>query len=356
MQQCSPAPGALHPGRTLFTALLLALALTLSLFLGQARAVELEDTAESVAEDPLAISLEVREANEPNLEEQFFFFLATERYFLTLDGELLAAAETEEELTQLVQDTVQGYLTEDTVSCELADPEQLTLCHGYVSPGANTDLEAAAEQLEQELSVLLWEVREETVPYEHIQKEDEERYEDEEPIVTRGSDGLNRITTERLCQGGETRASSVVDTEVLAPVVDEVTVVGTKERPEYIWPASGRISSRFGRRKIAVGSSNHKGIDIAVSYGSDIVAAKAGTVIYAQWNSGGYGYLVKIEHEDGDVTYYAHNSSLVVEKGDYVEQGQVIAKAGSTGRSSGTHCHFEIRIDGTPVNPEDYLE
>ena len=85
------------------------------------------------------------------------------------------------------------------------------------------------------------------------------------------------------------------------------------------------------------------------------MAADGGTVIFAGYNSGGYGNLVKIDHGNGYVTCYAHNNSLCVSVGDKVYKGQVIAKMGSTGRSTGTHCHFEIQKNGTAVNPMNYL-
>lgn len=340
------------PGKLL--SLMLALVLALSLFPRQALAVDSEEDFGYTYE----ITLPVEEQNAPGYDNTLLYLFTGQHYYLLLDGELLLTAETPEELTELVRSVAEAYVTEDTISCSLADPEQVRLCYGYLPLGANGDSEAAAETLAQQLQVVTVNrtIREEVVPYASVQQEDEERYTDEEPVVTPGSDGLNQVTEDTTCLNGQAQDTAVVDTQVLTAPVDEVTVVGTKERPEYIWPATGRISSKFGPRNIAVGSKNHKGIDIAVSYGSDVVAAKAGTVIYAQWNASGYGYLVKLEHEDGDVTYYAHNSSLVVSKGDTVEQGDVIAKAGSTGRSSGTHCHFEIRIDGTPVDPLDYLE
>ncbi|MGM9593675.1 MAG: peptidoglycan DD-metalloendopeptidase family protein [Candidatus Onthomonas sp.] len=352
MQQCPSPSRRFLPGRVL--SLILALMFALALLSGQALAIEVEEGGGPTE----GIILTVEELNEPDYDSNFFYLLIGQRYYLSLEGQLLVTADNPEVLIQLVRTAAEAYVTEDTVSCALADPEQLTLCYGYVTFGASDDLEAAAQALSEQLQVItvMEAVRNEVAPYAQVRAEDPERYEDEEPVVTPGSDGLNRVTWEVTCLNGEFQNAEVVDTQVLTEAVDEVTTVGTKERPEYIWPAAGRISSKFGPRNIAIGSKNHKGIDIAVSYGSDIVAAKAGTVIYAQWNSSGYGYLVKIEHEDGDVTYYAHNSSLVVKKGDYVEQGQVIAKAGSTGRSSGTHCHFEIRVDGTPVDPLDYLE
>lgn len=348
--QCS----SLSQSRWVLRVLAVGLALMLALALLAAPA----QAAETDGNGGQGISLSVQEEDAPGYDGSLLSLFSQEQYYLVLEGKLLVAAQSQEELTELVEKVAESYVTEDTVSYALTNQNQLQLGHGMVPGDASTDLEAAAETLADRLLITTVDrvVREETVPYRSIEVEDEDRYTDEEPIVTPGHEGLSQVTEEISRINGEEEDTEVLEVEVLQAPVDQVTTVGTKERPEYIWPAQGRISSKFGPRNIAVGSKNHKGIDIAVSHGSDIVAAKAGTVIYAQWNDGGYGYLVKIEHEDGDVTYYAHNSSLVVEKGDQVEQGQVIAKAGSTGRSSGTHCHFEIREDGTPVNPLDYLD
>lgn len=118
-----------------------------------------------------------------------------------------------------------------------------------------------------------------------------------------------------------------------------------------IEPVQGIITSRFGIRK----RDNHKGIDIANSTGTTICAAAAGTVTYAQYNSGGYGNLVIISHGNGIQTYYGHNSKLYVTVGQTVAQGEAIAAMGSTGISTGPHCHFEIRINGVAQNPQNYL-
>lgn len=120
----------------------------------------------------------------------------------------------------------------------------------------------------------------------------------------------------------------------------------------YIWPAKGVLTSGFGRRW----GRPHRGIDIAAPIGTPIMAAAAGQVIFAGWNSGGFGNLVKIRHADGSVTYYAHNHRIWVRTGDLVQQGQQVAEMGSTGRSTGPHLHFEIRPDGkTATNPIAYL-
>ena len=126
---------------------------------------------------------------------------------------------------------------------------------------------------------------------------------------------------------------------------------------EFSAPVNGRISSGFGYRNSpgGIGSTNHKGIDIAVPLNSDVAAADGGKVVSATW-SGGYGYMVTIDHGNGRRTQYAHLNGYYVQKGDSVSKGQIIAKSGSTGNSTGPHLHFEVRENGTPVNPMNYLK
>ncbi len=125
---------------------------------------------------------------------------------------------------------------------------------------------------------------------------------------------------------------------------------------QFIWPVSGPITDYFGPREspTAGASSNHMGIDIGCSYGVPIAAADAGVVTVAEWGESGGNYVM-IDHGNGFVTMYLHNSSLAVSVGDVVSQGQTIAYAGSTGYSTGTHCHFSVFLNGSYVNPLDYL-
>lgn len=125
---------------------------------------------------------------------------------------------------------------------------------------------------------------------------------------------------------------------------------------QFIWPVSGPITDYFGPREspTAGASSNHMGIDIGCSYGVPIAAADAGVVTVAEWGESGGNYVM-IDHGSGFVTMYLHNSSLAVSVGDVVSQGQTIAYAGSTGYSTGTHCHFSVFLNGSYVNPLDYL-
>lgn len=127
---------------------------------------------------------------------------------------------------------------------------------------------------------------------------------------------------------------------------------------KFTWPSavSTRITSGFGKREKpnAKATSVHRGIDIGVPMGSNVLAAEAGTVATAGFN-GSYGYYITINHGGGYVTLYAHNSKLLVSKGDIVKRGQVIAKAGSTGNSTGPHIHFEVMVNGVCQNPTKYF-
>jgi murein DD-endopeptidase MepM/ murein hydrolase activator NlpD len=124
----------------------------------------------------------------------------------------------------------------------------------------------------------------------------------------------------------------------------------------YIWPVRGRLAQKFGWRvhPILRRRQFHTGLDIAVEHGTPIMAADSGVVIFAGFN-GGYGKMLLVDHGSGFSTLYAHTSLLLVDKGQTVIKGQIIAKVGTTGLSTGPHLHFEIRKNGTPVNPLDYL-
>ena len=120
-----------------------------------------------------------------------------------------------------------------------------------------------------------------------------------------------------------------------------------------VTPVSGIITSRFGNRE-SIRSYGHTGLDIAAPAGTPIKAAADGKVIFSGY-SGGYGYVVKVDNGNGVETYYGHCSALYVSTGEKVEAGDVIAAVGSTGNSTGNHLHFEVRVNGTEVNPQNYL-
>ena len=190
--------------------------------------------------------------------------------------------------------------------------------------------------------------------------EDSSLYIGDTRVITRGVEGEEEVNATVTYVNGQETARTVNSTTTLREPTTTVMAVGTKEKPRtastgsYQWPIYGRITSYFGGRYIFGSYSYHSGIDISASYGAAVCAADGGTVTYAGYR-GSYGNLVIITHDNGTQTYYGHNSSLTVSAGDKVYKGQQIARAGSTGRSTGVHCHFEIRINGTSVNPLSYL-
>jgi murein DD-endopeptidase MepM/ murein hydrolase activator NlpD len=124
-----------------------------------------------------------------------------------------------------------------------------------------------------------------------------------------------------------------------------------------VWPAEGIFTSGFGYRRspITGGMKFHSGIDIAAPRGTPVVATAPGVVIMADYNSG-YGRMVEIDHGYGIISRYAHNSSVFVAEGEWVEAGQIISTIGTTGQTTGPHLHFELLVNGQAVDPLEYLE
>lgn len=196
------------------------------------------------------------------------------------------------------------------------------------------------------------------------QVEDDSMYQGESRVIDPGVPGQALVSANITYVNGREQERDIISTQVLQEATTKVIAVGTKVRPSwypngyFIWPVYGRITSYFGYRSIFGSYSYHGGIDIAASYGTGIAAADGGTVTFAGRATGSnwsYGNLVIINHGNGKVTYYGHCSSVLVSAGDHVYQGQTIARVGSTGRSTGNHCHFEVKINGTSVNPLAYL-
>ena len=187
-------------------------------------------------------------------------------------------------------------------------------------------------------------------------------YQGDYKVTSKGEYGKADVMAKATYVNGEETERTILSSVTLKEPVTEHRIRGTKARPTWMptgsfrWPTSGRITSYFGGRKSpgGIGSTNHKGIDIAVPRGTPIYAADGGTVTYSGWMSG-YGYLVQIDHGNGYVTRYGHNSSLTVSVGQHVYKGQQVARAGSTGNSTGNHCHFEVRYNGVAKNPLNYL-
>ena len=343
--------------------------------------------------------------------------LVTSAYCLYVDGERIGATPYEGALEELLDQIQAAATNEDTISCEFAENvevrqefvpsaeivnlgylaetlystktaevtytvvkgdtwSQIANSHGLTSaellalnPGYNIDKLQIGEVLTLSASVpyltmtvVQRERYVEDVMYDIQYTDSADMYQGDTKVTSKGQYGAADVVATVTYVNGEETERTVLSSVTLQEPVTEQQLRGTKVRPTWYptgsfrWPTTGRITSRFGKRASpgGIGSTNHKGVDIANSYGTPIYAADGGTVVYAGWMSG-YGYLVQINHGNGYVTYYGHNSSLLVSVGDHVYKGQQIARMGSTGNSTGNHCHFEVRVNGVPKNPLNYL-
>lgn len=167
------------------------------------------------------------------------------------------------------------------------------------------------------------------------------------------SDAIRAMLQQRAAERAAAAAAAAQAAQSSGGGSDYTYVQGTGQ---LAWPVSGVITSGFGWREHPIFGRQifHSGIDIGVDEGTPVHAADSGTVVYSGWMDG-YGYAVVIDHGNGISTLCAHNSDLAVSEGQSVSKGAVIAYAGSTGNATGPHVHFEVRVNGDPVNPLGYL-
>lgn len=176
-------------------------------------------------------------------------------------------------------------------------------------------------------------------------------------VLRQPSAGFRKVVADVTYLNDKEVSREILKEEIVMDAVAKIVKRGTKIPPTYVKPISGgRFSSGFGRRSRPTrgASRYHKGVDWAVPTGTSVYASSGGTVAKAGWGRG-YGYVVYINHADGRQTRYAHLSKVLVKPGQAVKQGDVIARSGNTGVSSGPHLHFEILINGSQVNPLKYL-
>lgn len=173
----------------------------------------------------------------------------------------------------------------------------------------------------------------------------------DDPPPTRSAKARSRTDADRLRSRSGAETARLRDAAPASAARPAPAGGGKNTPPALRWPVEGSISDPFGKRSGRV----HDGIDISAPRGTEIRAAADGRVIYSDDELSGYGNLVIIRHEGCWATVYAHNEVNLVNKGDFVAQGQVIAKVGSTGRASGPHLHFELRCGKTPRDPAAYL-
>ena len=196
----------------------------------------------------------------------------------------------------------------------------------------------------------------EAIPYEVEKIKDDSIYEGRTKVAQEGKEGTARVLAKVTKVNGTMVEKLVLESETVSEPVSRIEKIGTKKRPPttgsgvFITPSYGTLSSRYGGRW----GRKHEGIDVAGAYNSPIKASDGGIVTYSGWMSG-YGNYVVINHENGYETAYGHCASLLVKVGDRVAKGDIIAKMGNTGRSTGTHLHFEVKKNGQHVDPLKYI-
>lgn len=284
---------------------------------------------------------------------------------ITVDGVVLCAVDTDNDSLVEVMDTrLDCFVSGDGETVEfLSDVSVET---GYYPVAELSTLAQAYDALSAiDVKTVKTVTYSEAVPFETVTTESASYLKGYKKVTTKGKNGENSVTATVTCVNGEEIERTVLETVTVSEPVSQQVLVGTATASKvsstkkasgsamFIWPlkkvAGENISAYFGDGR------NHQAIDIATKKGTPIYAALGGTVTYAGYDSS-YGYHVIIDHGNGYQTLYGHASSLCVEKGQVVATGDTIALVGSTGKSTGNHLHFEVRINGTRVDPIGYLQ
>lgn len=279
-----------------------------------------------------------------------------EGYVFCYGGEKVFAAGTLTEAELAKSEVLQAYSEDGAVRVEFAKDAEIVKKYALEDSFVDSDkaFELLSEVAEVETVIITSENK--IIPFETEVIETEELYSGCTKVVTEGVNGEYMVERTTLKINGKVLSEYVSNEYTINEMQKCVVKKGTKAAPSgistgmFVNPSAGVLTSPFGPRW----GRMHKGIDISAQTGTPIYAADGGKVIYADWMSG-YGYLVQIEHKEGYTTYYAHCQALHVMEGEYVTQGQHIADMGSTGNSTGTHLHFEIRINNEPVDPLGYV-
>jgi murein DD-endopeptidase MepM/ murein hydrolase activator NlpD len=370
--------------------------------------IRFEDT--HAKDDVLASNDEIRE----NIKSKMTFLVSG--YVLLVDNEEVGATKTKEDLEDILEKLKKTYIKDDEIEGDLKEVKfvedvkidkrniPLNKLKGkdellqYIQTGteeikthvvevgeslwtiskiydipidnliaANSDRDPEKLQIGDEVKLLIPKsmitvatVEEakykEKVDYEVKVEYDKNMYKTEKKVKVKGSEGENEVIAKILKHNGVVVEKEIIEEKVIEAPVDELVVKGTKEVPKtvatgaFLMPTRGSISSRYGMRN----GRMHKGLDIAAKTGTPIKAADGGKVVYSG-RKGAYGNLVEIDHGNGYITRYGHCSTINVKVGERVYKGQVIAKVGNTGRSTGSHLHFEVLKNGRNQNPAGYV-
>lgn len=291
-------------------------------------------------------------------------------YKVSVSGEELGYVEDKEALDETVKEEIREGTTKniDEITFNQEPEYELKL----VNRTENTEENKLVNELKEEVTVTYkyYEIAVNNTVIEKVDTSEEAEQLVNQVKETNSEETIDLSIVEKYTQNEEEVSTSeleVAKTNVEQTVETKVEEIKQQKEEEErlnslpsingiklaVTPTEGRITSRYGVSS-RIRKSTHTGLDIAAVTGTDIKVVADGTVISANYN-GSYGNLVKVDHGNGVETWYAHTSKMLVKAGDAVKAGDVIAKVGSTGNSTGPHLHLEIRINGEHVDPQDYL-
>lgn len=290
----------------------------------------------------------------------FIFTKYTPAYAVTLNDELIGYVSNKESFGQKIQNEV---LTSSNENVAFVALDNVNYKYEFVNTNAINEGSVINTLKENSKSIYkVYEVsngNEDDAVYVNTEEEAQEIVDKLKSEYNKVTDDLS-ITTlyleEEVSDEAIELAKAKINEKLKAEQEEKEKIESRTVNGIYlaVLPVTGgTISSRYGANE-SVRNHTHKGLDIAASYGTPIKAVADGTVIFSGTESG-YGNLIKIDHGNSVTTYYGHCSKLLVSTGANVKAGDVIAKVGSTGNSTGNHLHFEIRINGSYVNPQKYI-
>lgn len=294
-------------------------------------------------------------------------------YSLYIDGEFTAALRNLEMLETVINNfkvdmvSINKYVSNQNDSCTVTFKEKIEIKHEYLPKSVVTlkdEYKTVYAKLTANLNYTIdcIQTEEQTIPYVTYYTRNDELRAGQKKVIRKGDNGTKDVQYHIIVENGELISKTQVNETITKSAVTAKIQIGSGvsgglgSNLGLIFPVDGYITSPYGNRNdpFTGSSSNHNGLDIGAAKGTPIYAASGGKVIQAGDRKNGFGLCVKIEHSSGFQTLYGHCSELLVKEGQYVAAGELIARVGSTGRSTGNHLHYSIIIDGKWVDPTLY--
>lgn len=284
-------------------------------------------------------------------------------YIVEVDGKQVLYLSDNKEVNEALENRLNMYNAADK-SCSSSFTSDVSVISAYFEKKSlNTQDEMSAYIDTLDVVTIVKEVESKKLPFDTVVKKSSSKQAGYTTVTTKGVEGVKEISKQLTYLNGKVTEEKIVSEQVVSNPVNEVVVVGTATASKgssnkylssgsFVYPADKEayltVTSYWGDGR------NHKAVDIAGAVGTKIYSSLAGTVTYSGYMSD-YGYNVVVDHGDGIQTRYAHCSKLYVKAGEKVTAGQTIALMGNTGKSTGSHLHFEVILNGTRVDPAPYI-